>query len=76
MLCNQQSGLLGPFLITPFCDYFPPQISCPVTLIHNNNTYMNKCIYISLRQSPSCLRERSVSAVDKNMYIGVSSAYK
>jgi len=31
---------------------------------------------ISLRQSPSCLREISVSAVDKNMYIWVSSAYK
>ena len=31
---------------------------------------------ISLRQSPSCLRERSVSAVDKYMYTWMSSAYK
>ena len=31
---------------------------------------------ISLRQSPSCLRERSVSAVDEDMYTWVSSAYK
>jgi len=31
---------------------------------------------ISLRQSPSCLRERSVSAVDKYMHTRVSSAYK
>jgi len=30
----------------------------------------------SLRQSPSCLRERSVSAVDKDMYTRVLSAYK
>ena len=30
----------------------------------------------SLRQSPSCLREISVSAVDKGVYIWVSSAYK
>jgi len=33
-------------------------------------------IQISLRQSRSCLRERSVSAVDKDMYTWVSSAYK
>jgi len=31
---------------------------------------------ISLRQSPSCIRERSVSAVNKDMYTWVSSAYK
>ena len=31
---------------------------------------------ISLGQSLSCLRERSVSAVDKDMYTWVSSAYK
>jgi len=31
---------------------------------------------IPLRQSTSCLRERSVSAVDKDMYTWVSSAYK
>ena len=31
---------------------------------------------ISPRESPSCLRERSVSAVDKDMYTWVSSAYK
>ena len=31
---------------------------------------------ISLRQWPSCLRERSVSVVDKDMYTWVSSAYK
>ena len=31
---------------------------------------------ISLRQSPICLREISVSAVDKDMYTWVSSAYK
>ena len=31
---------------------------------------------ISLRQSPSCLRERSVSSVDKDVYTYVSSAYK
>jgi len=30
----------------------------------------------SLRQSPSCLRERSVFGVDKDMYTWVSSAYK
>ena len=30
---------------------------------------------ISLRQSPSCLRERSVSVVDKDVYTWVSSAY-
>ena len=30
---------------------------------------------ISLRQSPNCLTERSVSAVDKDMYTWVSSAY-
>ena len=30
---------------------------------------------ISLSQSPSCLRERSVSAVDKYMYTWVPSAY-
>jgi len=31
---------------------------------------------ISLRQSPSCLRERSVYVVDKNVYTWVSSGYK
>ena len=31
---------------------------------------------ISLRQSPSCVRERPVSVVDKCMYTWVSSAYK
>ena len=31
---------------------------------------------ISLRQSPSCLRERWVSAVDKDMFTWVLSAYK
>ena len=31
---------------------------------------------ISLRQSPSCLREISVSAVDKDLYTWVLSAYK
>ena len=31
---------------------------------------------ISPRQSTSSLRERSVSAVDKDMYTWVSSAYK
>ena len=31
---------------------------------------------ISLRQSPSCLREISVYAVDKGVYTWVSSAYK
>jgi hypothetical protein len=31
---------------------------------------------ISLRQSSSCLWERSVSAVDKDMYTWVSSAYE
>jgi len=31
---------------------------------------------ISLRQSPSCVREIYVSAVDKDMYTWVSSAYK
>jgi len=30
---------------------------------------------ISVRQSPSCLRERSLSAVDKDMHTWVSSAY-
>jgi len=31
---------------------------------------------ISLRQSPNCLRERSVSDIDKDMYTWVSSTYK
>jgi len=31
---------------------------------------------ISLSQSPSCLRERSMSAVYKDIYIWVLSAYK
>ena len=31
---------------------------------------------ISLRQSPSCLRERSVSPVDKDIHTWVSSAYR
>ena len=31
---------------------------------------------ISPRQSPSCLRERSMAAVDQDMYPWVSSAYK
>ena len=31
---------------------------------------------ISLRQSPSCLKERSVSAVDEDMYSWVLSTYK
>ena len=38
-----------------------------------------KCIVvpdISLRQSTHCLRERSVSSVDKEMQSCVSSAYK
>ena len=40
-------------------------------------TYNNEICFVCIElKSSSCLRDRSVSAVDKDMYTWVSSAYK